>query len=109
MSLKRCCNVFAMKKARLSRRKGGSFRGPLSDLSGLLGRPPERARRPNLSENSVAAYERTWRVLLAWTAPTSLDPRHASHTPHRFLDSFQITDGILAFAEAAAMYGRVCS
>ena len=28
-----------------------------------------------------------------------------SHTPHRFLDSFQITDGILAFAEAAAMYG----
>jgi hypothetical protein len=29
----------------------------------------EGARRRNLSVNSLAAYERTWRAFLAWAAP----------------------------------------
>jgi GNAT superfamily N-acetyltransferase len=35
------------------------------------------ARRRNLSANSVAAYERTWRAFLAWTATASVDPGSA--------------------------------
>jgi integrase len=35
----------------------------------------EGARRRNLSPNSLAAYERTWRAFLAWGAASSHDPR----------------------------------
>ena len=35
----------------------------------------EGARRRNLSANSLAAYERTWRQFLAWAAASSVDPR----------------------------------
>jgi integrase len=36
---------------------------------------PISSRRRNLSANSLAAYERTWRALLAWAAAANLDPR----------------------------------
>jgi site-specific recombinase XerD len=49
-----------------------------SDLGGLLADLLEGARRRNLSENSLAAYERTWRAFLAWAAAASLDPRALS-------------------------------
>ena len=49
-----------------------------SDLGGLLADLLEGARRRNLSANSLAAYERTWRVFLAWAAVASLDPRALS-------------------------------
>jgi hypothetical protein len=50
--------------------------GPLgSDSGGLLADLLEGARRRNLSVNSLEAYERTWRALLAWAAAASLDPR----------------------------------
>jgi len=38
----------------------------------------EGARRRNLSGNSLAAYERTWRAFLACAAAASLDPRALS-------------------------------
>jgi integrase len=37
-----------------------------SDSGGLLADLLEGARRRNLSANSLAAYERTWRRFLAW-------------------------------------------
>jgi hypothetical protein len=46
-----------------------------SDVGGLLADSLEGARRRNLSTNSLAAYERTWRAFLAWSAAASLDPR----------------------------------
>ena len=46
-----------------------------SDSGGLLADLVEGARRRNLSANSLAAYERTWRAFLAWAAAASLDPR----------------------------------
>ena len=46
-----------------------------SDSGGLLADLLEGARRRNLSENSLAAYERTWRAFLAWAAAASFDPR----------------------------------
>ena len=49
-----------------------------SDLGGLLADLLEGARRRNLSDNSLAAYERTWRTFLAWAAAASLDPRALS-------------------------------
>jgi integrase len=50
--------------------------GPLgSDSGGLLADLLEGARRRNLSGNSLAAYERTWKQFLAWAAALSLDPR----------------------------------
>ena len=49
-----------------------------SDLGGLLADLLEGARRRNLSANSLAAYERTWRTFLAWAAASSLDPRALS-------------------------------
>jgi site-specific recombinase XerD len=32
----------------------------------------------NLSANSLAAYERTWKAFLAWAAASSVDPRALS-------------------------------
>jgi site-specific recombinase XerD len=49
-----------------------------SDLGGLLADLLEGARRRNLSANSLAAYERTWRTFLAWAAAASVDPRALS-------------------------------
>jgi integrase/recombinase XerD len=49
-----------------------------SDFGGLLADLLEGARRRNLSANSLAAYERTWRTFLAWAAAASLDPRTLS-------------------------------
>ena len=49
-----------------------------SDLGGLLADLLEGARRRNLSANSLAAYERTWRTFLAWVAAASFDPRALS-------------------------------
>jgi hypothetical protein len=49
-----------------------------SDSGGLLADLLEGARRRNLSANSLAAYERTWRTFLAWAAAASLDPRALS-------------------------------
>jgi integrase len=49
-----------------------------SDLGGLLADLLEGARRRNLAENSLAAYERTWRAFLAWAAAASFDPRSLS-------------------------------
>ena len=46
-----------------------------SDIGGLLADLLEGARRRNLSANSLAAYERTWRAFLAWAAAAGLDPR----------------------------------
>jgi integrase len=46
-----------------------------ADSGRLLEDLLEGARRRNLSDNSLAAYERTWRALLAWAAASSLDPR----------------------------------
>ena len=46
-----------------------------SDTGGLLADLLERARRRNLSANSLVAYERTWTSCLAWTAAASFDPR----------------------------------
>ena len=46
-----------------------------SDIQGLSADLLEAARRRNLSAKSLAAYERTWRALLAWAAAASLDPR----------------------------------
>jgi hypothetical protein len=46
-----------------------------SDIGGLLADLLEGARRRNLSSNSLAAYERTWRAFLAWAAAAGLDPR----------------------------------
>ena len=49
---------------------------PLGADSGrLLADLLEGARRRNLSANSLAAYERTWREFLAWAAAASFDPR----------------------------------
>jgi hypothetical protein len=45
-----------------------------SDSGGLLADLLEGARRRNLSANSLAAYERTWKAFLAWAAAASLDP-----------------------------------
>jgi hypothetical protein len=39
-----------------------------SDLGGLLAGLLERARRRNLSANSLTTYERTWTKFLAWAA-----------------------------------------
>jgi hypothetical protein len=36
----------------------------------------EGARRRNLSVNSLAAYERTWKPFLAWAAAASIDQRN---------------------------------
>ena len=47
-------------------------------MGGLLADLLEGARRRNLSANSLTAYERTWRALLAWAAAASLDPRALS-------------------------------
>jgi pimeloyl-ACP methyl ester carboxylesterase len=47
-------------------------------LGGLVADLLEGARRRNLSANSLAAYERTWRTFLAWAAAASLDPRALS-------------------------------
>ena len=49
-----------------------------SDVGGLWADLVEGARRRNLSANSLAAYERTWRAFLAWAAAASLDPRALS-------------------------------
>jgi hypothetical protein len=47
-----------------------------SDLGRLLADLLEGgARRRNLSENSLAAYERTWRAFLAWATAMNFDPR----------------------------------
>ena len=43
-----------------------------SDSGRLLADLLEGARRRNLSENSLVAYERTWRTFLAWAAAASL-------------------------------------
>jgi site-specific recombinase XerD len=60
-----------------------------SDSSELLADLLEGACGRNLSENSVMAYERTWRTFLAWAAAASMDPRALSFptTPeaYRFL------------------------
>jgi hypothetical protein len=45
-----------------------------SDLTGLLADLLEGARRRNLSANSLAAHERTWRTFLAWAAALNIDP-----------------------------------
>ena len=53
--------------------------GPLgSDSGGLLADLLEGARRRNLSANSLAVYERTWRRFFAWAAAASFDPRALS-------------------------------
>jgi site-specific recombinase XerD len=49
-----------------------------SDVAGLLADLLEGARRRNLSANSLAAYERTWRAFLAWATAAGLDPRALS-------------------------------
>jgi integrase len=49
-----------------------------SDTGGLLADLLEGARRRNLSANSLAAYERTWKAFLAWAAAASVDPRALS-------------------------------
>jgi hypothetical protein len=49
-----------------------------SDIQGLSVDLLEAARRRNLSANSLAAYERTWRAFLAWAAAASFDPRSLS-------------------------------
>jgi hypothetical protein len=49
-----------------------------SDVGGLLADLVEGTRRRNLSANSLAAYERTWKAFLAWAAAASLDPRALS-------------------------------
>jgi integrase len=49
-----------------------------SDIGGLLADLLEGARRRNLSANSLAAYERTWKAFLAWAAAAGLDPRALS-------------------------------
>ena len=49
-----------------------------SDSGALLADLLEGARHRNLSANSLAAYERTWRAFLAWAAAASLDPRSLS-------------------------------
>jgi hypothetical protein len=46
-----------------------------SDIQGLSADLLEAARRRNLSANSLAAYERTWRRFLAWAAAAGFDPR----------------------------------
>ena len=60
-----------------------------SDSGGLLADLLEGARRRNLSANSLAAYERTWRSFLAWAAAASFDPRSlpfpAALEAYRFL------------------------
>jgi hypothetical protein len=48
---------------------------------GLLADLLEGARRRNLSQNSLAAYERTWRTFLAWAAAASLDPASTFKSP----------------------------
>ena len=53
----------------------GSDSGEL--LEGLL----EGARRRNLSNNSLTAYERTWTKFLAWAAAGICDPRSLSFLP----------------------------
>ena len=53
--------------------KEGGLSG--SDLGGLFADLMEGARRRNLSANSLAVYERTWRTFLAWAAAASFDPR----------------------------------
>ena len=45
---------------------------------GLLADLVEGARRRNLSANTLAAYERTWKAFLAWVASAGLDPRALS-------------------------------
>jgi hypothetical protein len=58
---------------------GNEEAGPSgSDSGGLLADLLEGARRRNLSANSLAAYERTWRAFLAWAAAASFDPRSLS-------------------------------
>jgi hypothetical protein len=52
-----------------------------SNLGGLLADLLEGARRRSLSENSLAAYDRTWSAFLAWAAAASLDPRALSLLP----------------------------
>jgi integrase len=55
---------------------GNQEAGPSgSDSGGLLVDLVEGARRRNLSANSLAAYERTWRALLAWAAASNFDAR----------------------------------
>jgi site-specific recombinase XerD len=49
-----------------------------SDIGGLLADLLDGARRRNLSANSLAAYERTWKAFLAWAASWSVDPRALS-------------------------------
>jgi integrase len=49
-----------------------------SDSSELLADLLRGARRRNLSPNSLAAYERTWRAFLAWAAGSRVDPRAVS-------------------------------
>jgi hypothetical protein len=49
-----------------------------SDVGGLLADLVKGARRRNLSANSLAAYERTWKAFLAWAAAAGLDPRALS-------------------------------
>jgi hypothetical protein len=49
-----------------------------SDSGGFLADLLEGARRRNLSANSLAAYERTWRAFLAWAAAAGFDPRALS-------------------------------
>jgi hypothetical protein len=49
-----------------------------SDVGGLLADLLEGARRRNLSANSLAAYQPTWRAFLAWAAAANLDPRALS-------------------------------
>ncbi len=60
-----------------------------SDIQGLSTDLIEGARRRNLSVNSLAAYERTWRTFLAWAAAASFDPRSlpfpAALEAYRFL------------------------
>jgi integrase len=47
----------------------------LGKIGGLLADLLEAAHRRNLSANSLAAYERTWRKSLAWAAAANLDPK----------------------------------
>jgi hypothetical protein len=58
-----------------------------SDLGGLPTDFVEGERRRNLADNSLAAYERTWRAFLAWAAAASLDPRALSSTMCRYRDA----------------------
>ena len=49
-----------------------------SDVGGLLADLLEGARRRDLSPNSLAAYERTWKAFLAWASARKPDPRALS-------------------------------